>query len=199
MQFWHNGSHSTPQVTWNDGDSLEFKVDFAKNVTSFHKNGQLIHEYSFNPSVATLYPCVTGGSDCHIQVTFPQYVQPLPLVAAHQVAAPTIDEVKGVLVRVGECWYTRSSVLKIQDISRFHYLLGRRCDIFESRLKIPDVQSNSSVDCKPSQSNASLLSKFKSAAVAVQLAAKVNIFSRHSFSDRFLLFSYDFAVRNFQN
>jgi hypothetical protein len=102
----------------------------------------------------------------------------------------TVNEAKGALVRIEERWLTRTSVLRMQNISEFHHFLGRYCDIFESRPKNSDGEVKPVEEAKHSQSNSSLLSKFKSAAFAVQLAAKVNIFSRHSFLDRFLLMTH---------
>jgi hypothetical protein len=103
---------------------------------------------------------------------------------------PTVDEVQGALIRIGERWLVRTSVIRIQNLSQFHHSLGRYCDIFENRSKKSDPEVKPAEESKSFQANSSLLSKFKSAAFAVQQAAKVNIFSRHCFLDRFLLFSH---------
>jgi hypothetical protein len=150
-------------------------------------------QFSVGDHVAIMSECEKGSivwhrnRQCSDLISAKSFPDQHTLVSATvALAAPVIDEVKGALIRVGERWYTRCSVLKIQEISLFHFLIGLGCDIFESRVNKSDLQSKSSVETKQSQTNASLLSKFKSAAFAVKLAAKVNIFSRHSFFERFI-------------
>jgi hypothetical protein len=79
--FWQNsfnGRHESPQISWSEGDTLQFKVDFKCNKTYFSKNGQRIHEHAFSAGIMTLYPCITAKDD----VILVSVNRPIPVAPA---------------------------------------------------------------------------------------------------------------------